>query len=237
MSRKKKKNSTSAPPPPVPSNSYYYEGNVLRSSSVFDPSRNAYVTQTHSTPSEVEAQRKLQQNYNNYLSQLEKSGPEQAQRLKEFESSIFAQSRKPLDEEYQRGMSQAKESFNASGFMNSTGFEDYRMQNLDKLYQEGLQQASVDAKLAREQLARDFESQLMQKFGLTADILNANASSSLSTGAFPQAGVNSLNQFNQQNYNELLNQLRSQRMQRESSFGQATVYNRFLQQLLGTVFR
>lgn len=207
------------PEAPLPANSYFYDGSQLRSSSVFDPSTNSYVNTVYASPQEVQARQALQQQYNELLGQLGKTTPEQQQRLSEFEQTFFQQSRRPLEEEYQRGMSQARESFNATGFMNSTGYEDYRARNLDKLFQDGLRQAAQDARLAREKLAADYESQLIRRLQSLSGNLSGNTAASTQLSDTSAQLANSLNQFATQNYQ---NQLAAARLRRESQARSAT---------------
>jgi hypothetical protein len=215
MSRKKKKEKPApAPPPPPPANSYNYEGDILRSASVFDPARNAYVNTVYQDPAEVAAKQKLLEQQNAILAQIGKTTPERAAQLNEHEQAFYKRAIRPLEEEYTRGKSQAREDFNASGFYNSTGYEDYRANNLDKIYQQGLTQAAEDAKLAREQLAAQDDANLLARYNAISSGIDASIANNLRTGDFARVGSANLNQYLSDSYR---NQLENTRLQRAYS--------------------
>ncbi|MBY0451224.1 MAG: hypothetical protein K2X01_11430 [Cyanobacteria bacterium] len=217
MSRKKKskeKEAPAPPPPPPPANSYNYEGGVLRSSSVFDPAQNAYVNSVFQDPAEVAAKQKLLEQQNSILARIGKTTPERAQQLNEHEQAFYQRAVRPLDEEYTRGKNQAREDFNASGFMNSTGYEDYRTNNLDRIYQQGLKQSAEDAKLAREQLAAQDDANLLAQYNSISGGLDANIANNLRVGDFARVGSANLNQYLSDSYR---NQLENSRLQRSYS--------------------
>lgn len=231
MSRKKKE--TKAPKPPAPSSSYYYDGRNLRSSTVYNPANNSYINRVYQTPAEIQAQNLLQQQYNSMLSQVGQTTPEQLQRLDSYEQDFFQKVKQPLEEELHRGTNQARESFNSTGFMNSTGYEDYRLKNLDKLYQDGLRQASVDAKLSREQVAQDYQKQLLDNLGYLSGALNTNISNALNQGGISTQSASNLNQYNLDNYSNYLKKLESQRLQRQAQSQQRADLSRMISAYMG----
>lgn len=231
MSRKKKKDRDDYPAAPLPANSYVYDGDELRATAIYDPGSNAYISRTYQSAAEQQAKQQLQLQYNQLLSQLGKTSPEQAQNLDSYEQTLYQKTRKPLDEEYQRGNTQARESFNSSGFMNSTGFEDYRSQQLNKLYQEGLSQAALDARLAREQLATDYENQLIQKLNTLANNISGASARALNLNDSSRSNSSLLNQFASQNYVNQLEQLRMRR-NNESQSNYPPFYQRLLSSYL-----
>lgn len=227
--KKSKPKPAPPPPPPKPANSYNYEGDRLVSSSVFDPEKNAYVNTTFADPAQQSSKDQLQQQYNNLLSQLGRTTPERAAQLKDYEQSFYQRAIRPLNDEYQRGQTQAREDFNASGFLNSTGYEDYRSKNLDKIYQEGLTQAAQDSIMAREQLAAQDQNQLLQTLGFVSGGLDANAANQLRTADFARLGSANLSQIQSDSYR---NQLEAMRLQRAAQQQQASSSSPFWRRFL-----
>lgn len=198
------------------------------SSSVYDPSQNAYVNMVYQDPAELAAKAKLQEQYNAMIAQLGKTTPERAAQLKEYEQSFYQRATRPLEDEYRRGKNQAREDFNASGFLNSTGYEDYRANNLDKIYQEGLTQAAQDSILAREQLAAQDDSQLLARAGFVQSGLDANTANQLRFADFARLGSANLNQFASDNYRNRLEALRLERASQQQERSSPPFWRRFL---------
>ena len=226
--KKSKPKPAPAPAPPKPANSYNYDGDRLVSSSVFDPAKNAYVNTTFQDPADAAAKAKLQEQYNTMIGQLGKTSPERAAQLKDYEQSFYQRAIRPLNDEYQRGQTQAREDFNASGFLNSTGYEDYRANNLDKIYQQGLTQAAQDSIMAREQLAAQDDSNLLARAGFVQGGLDANAANQIRFADFARLGSANLNQYASDNYRNQLEGLRLQRASQQQQTNNSPFWRRFL---------
>ncbi len=229
---KKKSKSKPAPapaPPPPPANSYNYQDGTLLSSSVFDPAKNAYVNTTYADPAELSAKNQMQQQYNSLLAQLGKTSPERQAQLKDYEQSFYQRATRPLDDEYQRGRAQAREDFNASGFLNSTGYEDYRANNLDKIYQQGLTQAAQDSIMAREQLSAQDQDRIVQQLGVVSGGLDANTANQMRAADFARLGSANLSQIQSDAYR---NQLEATRLQRTAQQQQASSSSPFWRRFL-----
>lgn len=183
---------------------------------------------TYQDPADAAAKAKLQEQYNAMISQLGKTSPERAAQLKEYEQSFYQRATRPLEDEYKRGLAQTREGFNASGFLNSTGYEDYRANNLDKIYQQGLTQAAQDAILAREQLAAQDDQNLLARAGFVQGGLDANAANQIRFADFARLGSANLNQFASDNYRNMLEGLRLQRASQQQQQSSSPFWRRFL---------
>jgi hypothetical protein len=226
--KKSKPKPAPPPPPPKPANSYNYQDGKLVSSSVFDAGKNAYINTTYQDPADTAAKAKLQEQYNTMISQLGKTSPERAAQLQEYEKSFYQRAIRPLEDEYKRGQNQAREDFNASGFLNSTGYEDYRANNLDKIYHQGLTQAAQDAIMAREQLAAQDDAQLLQRAGFVASGLDSNAANQIRLADFARLGSANLNQYASDNYRNQLEALRLERASQQQQASTSPFWRRFL---------
>ena len=140
--RKKKSSQVRVPQPSPPPNFFNFEGDFLRSSSQFDPTKNAFNVQTFSRPQELAREQQLGQLFSNAFSQLAQTPEQRTKQLEEFENSFLNKLSQPLNEAFETSSKRAKENFNASGFLNSTGFEDFRVNQLEKLRQQGLTDAA-----------------------------------------------------------------------------------------------
>jgi hypothetical protein len=93
------------------------------------------------------------QHYGNLLnyagSQL---GRPDNQKLEQYRQAYYNRAMAPVQQRYDQATSGAREQFNSMGLLNSTGYEDYRRDNLDRLHQEGMQKAGEDAYMASQQL-------------------------------------------------------------------------------------
>lgn len=100
---------------------------------------------------------------------FDRLGQPDENRLNEYEKAFYQRAVRPIEDEYQRGMLAARDEFNSRGMLDSTGYEDYRRDNLEKLRQEGLREAAQDALLAREQLLAGDTQRLLNvgQFGQT----------------------------------------------------------------------
>lgn len=183
---------------------------------------------TYQDPADAAAKAKLQEQYNAMIGQLGKTSPERAAQLKEYEQSFYQRATRPLEDEYKRGLAQTREGFNASGFLNSTGYEDYRANNLDKIYQQGLTQAAQDSILAREQLAAQDDSNLLARAGFVQGGLDANAANQIRFADFARLGSANLNQFASDNYRNMLEGLRLQRASQQQQQSSSPFWRRFL---------
>ncbi|MBX2861175.1 MAG: hypothetical protein KTR14_08065 [Vampirovibrio sp.] len=232
MSSFKKSKSKPVPVPkaPDPPNFFNFEGDFLRSATEFDKGNNAFNTRSFNTPGESQRNEQLSQLFSNSLNQLRQTPEQRTQQLEGFQDTVFNQLSRSLEDEFQRASRQSQENFNARGFLDSTGFEDFRTNNLDKLKQEGLTDAAERALLAREQLAAQDQNRLLQLLSAASGGLQNDLANQLGFADFSRIGQAgggqqlNANFQNQLNATQAINNLRAQQ-----AFQNRQAFQNFLQ--------
>jgi hypothetical protein len=122
------------PPPtplPPPQNEYFYNGNQLAAQRVFNPASNGYESRTFLTPEQQAFQDQANQGLARVNSQMGLIDTSAAG-IDRYKQSLIAPQMQALENSYRRDLGDARGSANASGMMNSIGFEAYKANQLDR---------------------------------------------------------------------------------------------------------
>lgn len=119
------------------------------------------------------------------------------------QNAFYAKSVEPILQDYNKARELAIQNFGSRGFLDSAGFQNYLANELEKVRQQGLSQASQDATIYGRDLANqniNQTMQLMQLAGAGQGDSNANLMANQQFGLAGQQGANnvSANQYQMQ---------------------------------------
>lgn len=179
-----------------------------RTNTYYSGKKKKYITNTYLTKEEERQQQERDALASSYLSQLGTFRDTNKAKYDTYEQDFVNRMNTALDEEYNKGLRQTDEAFNASGFLKSTGYEDYRRKNLDEILSKGKADSAAQGRTARS----NFEMQDQQAIlNSLASLFGQSGALTAQQGNFGQMGLQGAGFTNDYLNNNWLNQLRFNR--------------------------
>lgn len=221
-------NKVSVPKAPDPQNYYFYNDGELSGQQLYDKSKQAYISETFSSPFEKAQEAAYQDIFNKVYPQLQATPEARQQQIDAYGDSVYQQMLQPLTEARDQALLAGRENMNASGFLNSTSMIDYNNQKVGETYNKGLNDAMMQSITARENLQNNEQNRLLQLLGMSSGGLQNDFNNNLALGQFGLQGATTANNVQNQNYQNRLAQLQMQTQMNALNAGNAGRQRSFL---------
>lgn len=216
MSKGGKKSSSKAPAPPKPQNEYFYDDDMLRSSRVYDPAQNGYVTKSYKTGAEKAIESQGSQFIADLIPQAQKAFNMTPEGIAEYRNAFAAPQQRALTESYNKALGGATSAANAQGMQNSVGFNRYLANELERNKAQGMADIEANAKLMEYQLPSMALQPYMDAFNLYNAGVSGEQARTMNQLQPAFTGSQAASNFALQNYN---NQLAYHQMRNQPSSG------------------
>lgn len=177
-----------------PASEYFYTGNTLTSQRVFDPATRSYTSRLLLTPQEQQMQDAARAGLNQVLEQAQQINvtPEQ---MDTYKQQLMTPQINALDREYGNLRRDAIGQANASGMLNSVGFERFRANELDRNKAEQLANIEANAETGKYQLPMLQMQPLAQMANFYGGILGNQQQANIANIDPAMQGSNATNKF------------------------------------------